>query len=120
MSSVEVCPTSELRPGDRVIVDTDRGEIGVFNVDGEYYAMKNVCPHRQGPVCEGKVSGALVGRWDGVGSRVIERYDDDPAVSCPWHGWDFYLGSGEHVGESDIRVATYPVSVEDGTVYLDV
>ena len=120
MSTVEVAPAAEFEPGDRVIVDTDVGEVGVFNVDGELYAIRNQCPHRGGPVCDGKVSGALVGEWDGVGERVVSEFGDEPAISCPWHGWDFYLESGEHVGIDSIAVPTYDVVVEDGTVVVRV
>jgi nitrite reductase/ring-hydroxylating ferredoxin subunit len=41
----EVCPVADLAPGERVIADLDGVEVGVFNVDGEYYALKNDCPH---------------------------------------------------------------------------
>ena len=117
---VEVCPADELNPGERTVVETGAGEVGVFNHEGELYAMLNDCPHRGGPVCTGKVSGALVGEWEGPGERVIDTYADEPAITCPWHGWDFYLGTGEHVGLEEITVPTYDVVVEDGTVVLEV
>lgn len=119
MSRIEVCPATKLEPGDRHIVETDNGEIGVFNVDDEYYAVRNVCPHRGGPVCTGKVKGALVGEWPGVGQRIDETFDDKPAITCPWHGWDFDLDSGKHVGDDSIAIPTYDVVVEDDIVFLD-
>jgi len=120
MSRVEVAPASELSPGERTIVDTDtHGEIGVLNVEGDYYAVKNECPHRGGPVCDGKVSKTLVGEWEEVGDRPVTTFGDDPAISCSWHGWDFNLTDGSHVGLDSIKVPTYDVVVEDDTVYLD-
>lgn len=115
---VPVASAAEFEPGAREIVETEHGEIGVFNVDGEYYALKNECPHRRGPVCTGKVSGAIVGEWTGTGERVDEQFGD-PAVTCPWHGWDFYLETGTHVGDDTFSVPAYDVVVEDGTVFLD-
>ncbi|MFC7216074.1 Rieske (2Fe-2S) protein [Saliphagus sp. GCM10025334] len=120
MTKVAVAGVTEFESGDRKIVETDDGEIGVFNVDNIYYAIRNKCPHQCGPICTGKVSGALVGEWPGIGERVTERFDDEPAVTCPWHGWDFYLDTGTHVGDPSISVKTYPVSVEDDTVYVEI
>ena len=120
MTRVEIGAKADLEPGERTVVETDKGSIGVFNVDGEYYAVRNNCPHRGGPVCEGKVERALVSDWPGVGERVKRAYDDKPAITCPWHGWDFYLDSGEHVGLDSIKVPTYDTIVEDGTIYVDI
>lgn len=55
----------ELEPGERVLVTADKTSIGVFNVDREYYAIENTCAHQQGPLCEGKVQGALEGERPG-------------------------------------------------------
>lgn len=119
MTLVEVADEASLEPGERELVETARGEVGVMNIEGEYYAISNTCPHMGGPVCTGKVTGALLGEWKGAGERVEERFADEPAITCPWHGWDFYLSTGKHVGDDSIAVPTFDVVVEDGTVYLN-
>jgi nitrite reductase/ring-hydroxylating ferredoxin subunit len=116
---VRICDESELEPGDRTLVDVDGVEVGVINVDGELYAMRNSCPHRDGPVCEGKVTNALVGTWPGVGERLEERMSGDPAIACPWHGWEFDLATGDHLGDATFSVETYDVVVEDDVVYVE-
>src|ERR1700744_2799406 len=54
----EVGPVAEIKPGERKIVYPRGGAgIGVFNVDNEFYAIKNVCPHMGAPLCVGKLTG---------------------------------------------------------------
>src|SRR5687768_15644000 len=48
-----VCRTDELPPGERKIVSANGRSIGVFNVGGRYYALRNLCPHRAAPLCLG-------------------------------------------------------------------
>jgi len=53
---------AEITPSNRKIIVPFRGRagIGVFNVNGSYYALRNLCPHKQGPLCVGRVSGRVV------------------------------------------------------------
>lgn len=113
-----VCAVDDLAPGDRRIVTVSGREIGVFNVDGEFYALLNRCPHRGGPLCEGDVVPALVAEWPGTGERIDRRVTGDPSVTCPWHGWEFDLEDGVHLGDERLAVPTYEVVVEAGTVYV--
>lgn len=116
---VRVCPESELGPGDRKFVTVDGTTVGVLNVGGELYALENECPHQHGPVCSGKVGPALEGEFVAVGERVVERLDQERmAVSCPYHGWEFDLETGEHLGDDEYSVQTYAVVVEDETVFI--
>lgn len=116
---VYVCEVDDLAEGERRLVETADGEVGVLNVDGEYYAISNVCAHRGGPVCEGKVGGALVGEFRGPGERVDEDFSDDPAIACPLHGWEYDLATGVHLGDDDIAIPTYDVVVKRGSLYLE-
>lgn len=117
-SRVEVAKVSEFKNGDHRIVDVDGVEVGVIKVDGEFHALRNQCPHDGGPVCTGAVHNELVGTFHEPGTRVEHSYDDTLIISCPWHGWPFRLETGEHIGDSSIRVPVYDVTVEDETVYV--
>ena len=55
---VVVCKVEDLPPGERKIVKAGPRSIGVFNVYGEYYAIRNSCPHQGGPLCVGTRSDA--------------------------------------------------------------
>jgi nitrite reductase/ring-hydroxylating ferredoxin subunit len=120
MTRVRVCAEDELEAGDHHVVEHGGHEIGVVNVDGDLYGISNVCAHMGGPVCEGKVQGALVGEYQGPGKRVNEYFSDDPAIACPLHGWEYDLASGVHLADDDIQIPTYDVVVEDGDVYVEV
>lgn len=78
----EVCPVGDLAPGERRLVEIGGESIGVFNVDGEFYALKNVCPHHLTPLCEGTITGTV--RPSGsVGEYDWER--EGEVIRCPWH-----------------------------------
>lgn len=117
---VFVAETAALEPGERKIVDAGETSIGVFNVDGEFYALENRCAHQGGPVCTGKQQGAIVGEFVGPGERVEERFDDEaPVIACPWHGYEYELETGTHVGTDSCSIPTYDVVVDGGNVYVE-
>ena len=87
---VASCKTVELPEGH---------ELAVFNVDGEFYAINNFCPHKGAPLSEGIVCG-----------RVVE---------CGLHGWQFDLPSGECLTVEE-KIETYKVTAEDGVVRVEV
>lgn len=114
-----VCAAAEFEPGDRESVSVDGREIGVLNVDGEYHAFLNRCPHQGGPVCEGLVRPRVTAEWPGPGEREERDVNDDAlTLSCPWHGWEYDLESGEHLGESSVALASFDVVREDGELYV--
>jgi nitrite reductase/ring-hydroxylating ferredoxin subunit len=105
----EVCPAAELPPGERRIVDADGLSIGVFNVDGAYHAVANVCPHQLAPLCEGTITGEMVPK--GVGE--FERVRDGTVIQCPWHGWKFNIEDGTSVfNPHALGTRTFDVAVE--------
>lgn len=113
-SEVDVCEVEELSPGDRKIVRHDGREIGIFNVNGRYFALRNRCPHQAGPLCLGRVGGVI------SASEPHEYvYEEDPSlVSCPWHHWEFRLEDGTCLTDQKARVKTYKVGVKAGRVTL--
>src|SRR5215470_862210 len=110
-----VASTEEIPPGGRKIVDIDGRSIGVFNLDGEYFALRNRCPHQGGALCEGKLWGVL--RADKPGSFQYEASKE--ILTCPWHGWEFHVRTGQSWCEPRrLRVRRYDVSVEEGGAVL--
>ena len=117
MARVAVCRADELAPGHHRTVTVDGRSIGVFNVAGVLYAIRNVCPHQGADLCRGTLSGTMV-----PSSPYEYRYDlEGRVLRCPWHGWEFDLATGEKLFDpaSQARVKTYGVAVEDGVVVLD-
>jgi len=117
---VAVKEESAFEPGDRELVTVDQQCISVLNVDGEYHAILNRCPHDCGPVGQGTVRPKLVVEDAKAGERERKQYDEETqTITCPWHGWSFELESGNHIGIDEITVPTFDVTVEDGMVYLE-
>lgn len=105
---------AELAPGARRILTVDGRSIGVFNVAGELYALHNGCPHKGGPLCEGRVCGTTLPS-DGY---MFDYGREGEFVRCAWHGWEFEIATGQALADPKVRARTYPVFVEDGQVVI--
>jgi 3-phenylpropionate/trans-cinnamate dioxygenase ferredoxin subunit len=110
-----VATTGEIPPGRRKIVEIAGRSIGVFNIDGRYYALRNTCPHAGARLCEGTLSGLVTSTTPGEYS--YER--DGEILRCPWHGWEFDVTTGRSwFDPARTRVRTYETTVEpDGGGY---
>ena len=103
MAEIEVAKLEEFPPGSTKIVTLGWTSIGVYNCSGKLYAIEDRCSHDDGPLCEGE--------WD----------EDMCRVTCPRHGSQFDLASGSPLGPPAYEpVKTYPVTIVDGVVRVDV
>ena len=78
--------------GDRIVA--------LFNVEGTFYALDGICPHQGGPLGRGSLNGCI--------------------VTCPWHGFQFDVTTGQHQTSRSLLQPRFPVKVEDGGVWVDV
>ncbi len=97
---VTVARASELAPGEGKVVEAGGKLFALFNVDGAFYAVDNTCLHRGGPIGEGDLEGTT--------------------LTCPWHGWQYDVTTGRHLLDPTVGLRTYPVTVEDGEVRIEV
>jgi nitrite reductase/ring-hydroxylating ferredoxin subunit len=111
---VFACKLNDLPPGERIIVPDGKQGVGLFNVKGELYAVKNRCPHAGAELCRGTLHGT---HRPGV-PHAFDPAFDGRILRCPWHGWEFDLASGKGLYDEKARVATYRVEVEDGNIYI--
>jgi nitrite reductase/ring-hydroxylating ferredoxin subunit len=95
---IEIAPARLPAAGGRAWLRPDGHCIALFNVDGRYYALADSCPHQGASLGGGTLLGAT--------------------VQCPAHGLRFDLASGCMVQSPAVKVATYPIHIEDGRVYL--
>jgi len=91
----------EFPDGEARICIAGAREIAVFNVDGEYFAIDNRCPHTGGPLAIGSLN--------------------DATVKCPWHGTQFDLRTGSvKCGASTKPATTYPVQKTGGEIIIEI
>ena len=106
-----VASVDEIPPSKRKIVEIAGRSIGVFNVAGEFFALRNRCPHQGGPLCVGPLGGFVSST--GPGDYSVSRRGE--ILRCPWHGWEFDIRTGRSWCDPDrLRVRRYDVSVESG------
>lgn len=111
MSRYVVATVDEILPGERKIVEVAGRTIGIFNLDGEFFALRNSCPHQGGELCLGPISGLATS--SGPGDYQYERHGE--MVRCPWHGWEFDIRTGQSwFDPRRMRVRRYDVTVSAG------
>ncbi len=116
MTRYVIAPISEVPPGARKIVEVAGRSLGVFNIDGEIFALRNRCPHQGGPLCAGRLSGFLQASIPG--EYVYSRPGE--VLRCPWHGWEFDVRTGQSwFDPARTRVRSYEASVIPGTALPD-
>jgi nitrite reductase (NADH) small subunit len=99
-SRVKVATAGEIPPGEGRVFEVKGRMLAVFNVDGRFYATDNDCPHRGGPLGEGDLDGTV--------------------IRCPWHAWRWDVTTGANVNNPAVKIACFPVTVEDGAILVDV
>ena len=114
-----VCREDELNDGDRRVVSCDGTEVGVFRVDGQLVAWHNECPHRAGPVCQGRLYKRVIEPV--AADNTVRALDYDETVTnivCSWHGYEFDLKTGASQGHDKIKLRKAQLDVKDGNVYV--
>ncbi len=93
-----VARVEELQPGQAKVVRVQNRELAVFNVEGAYFAIHNLCPHEGGPLSEGHVKGFV--------------------VACPWHDLAFDIRNGQGTDGGGYCVGSYDVRVEGAEIFV--
>jgi nitrite reductase (NADH) small subunit len=97
---VTVARVEDVPPGTVRVVRAGEREIALAHVDGRFYATQNDYGHLKGPLGEGSFDGAV--------------------LTCPWHGWQYDVRTGENEFDRAIPLATFEVAVADGEVKVAV
>ncbi len=95
-----VAGVSDIPAGTVKEVQADGKSIALANIEGQFYAIDNVCLHLGGPLGQG--------------------YLDGQQVECPWHGWQYDMKTGQCVFNPQARLPTYAVKVEGSDVLVEV
>lgn len=96
---IDVATTDQLKPGNHEVIDVDGVEVAVFNVNGEYLAIEDICTHDGGDLACGMLEGDV--------------------IVCPRHGAKFSLRTGEVLAPPAYEPVTcLPVRIENGMVQV--
>jgi 3-phenylpropionate/trans-cinnamate dioxygenase ferredoxin subunit len=102
--------TSDLTEGERMIVEVEGREVGIFNIDGEFFAVRNRCPHLGGPLCRGEVLGLV----HSSGPGDVQFDASKRLLTCPWHGWEFDIETGQSYFNPRLKAKSYEVGTSQG------
>ncbi len=107
-----VAAVGEIPPGGRKLVEVGEGlRVVVFNLDGEFFALSDRCPHQGGSLCAGLLSGHVESSAPGE-YRYIRRGE---MIRCPWHYWEFDIRTGQsRFDPGRVRTRRYETRVESG------
>src|SRR5262245_10376200 len=100
MPWLRIAAVADCPPGSALETVAGNRVVALFNVDGNFYALDGVCPHQGGPLGKGKITGCV--------------------VTCPWHGWQFNVCTGQHQFSPTVRQPALATRVEEGEVWVDV
>ena len=95
---VRVASTKDCPPGSALEVVADGRIVALFNVEGTFYALDGICPHQGGPLGKGFLSGCI--------------------ITCPWHGWQFDVRTGQHQINKSLVHPQLPVKVLGGDLLV--
>ena len=95
----DLCQVTDIPVRGSRIVKSPKGCVALFRtIDENVYALKDQCPHKNGPLSQGIVH--------------------DNSVTCPLHNWVISLETGSVLGADEGSVETFDVRVVDGRVHL--
>src|SRR5436190_18911574 len=100
LDKVNPLKADDIPPGTCHSGYVDGRAVAIFNVDGQFYATQSNCTHAGGPLCQGSLAGEV--------------------VTCPWHGSQFNVRTGEVVMDAATQpIATYQVQAKGGVLVID-
>ena len=95
---IRVAALSEVERGSALEVVAGGEVVALFNVEGQVYALDGICPHQGGPLGKGQLCGHT--------------------ITCPWHGWQFDVTSGQHLVNASICHRRFEVKIEGEQVFV--
>lgn len=95
---IKVAKTSDLAPGEKMLVEYQDEDVGLFNLNGQFYAISDVCTHDNGPLVEGNLDGEC--------------------IICPRHGARFNIKTGRQTMPAIAPVPLYRVKIEGDDILI--
>lgn len=102
LEEILVCRVDELVDGAAKLVTVRGRKIALSRIGEEVFAMRDACPHKAGPLSDGRVSATRA------------------ELICPWHFFRFDVRTGASITNPELVNETYPVRIESGNVYVSI
>lgn len=99
MTEVRIAACRDVPEGRGVVVEVEGKRLALFRYRERFFVLDETCPHRGGPLHEGRI--------------------EEGVVACPWHLWQFDLETGLSPVNPRSRVKSYKTRVAGGEVYVD-
>lgn len=93
-------------PGGLCRVEVEGRALVVLRRGEEFFALRDVCPHQGAPLSAGQLGGTPLPCRPG---EEISYGRVGEVLTCPWHGWEFDINTGQALANPQARVRTYPV-----------
>ena len=97
---VRAVKVGDLSPGSAKVIEVAGKTLALCNVDGRFYALDNTCLHRGGPIGEGTLDGTT--------------------VTCPWHGWQYDVTTGQATMNPNAKLPCHETKVEGDDVLVSI
>lgn len=102
---IKICRSGDVfeKKGKRFQIEDDYDkQVAIFRVNGKLYCFQNICPHRH---------------QDQIHNAIIK----DNTISCPLHGWTYYLETGDNTNPRQGRkkLDTFEIFERDGYIYIE-
>ena len=95
---IRVAKAYDIPAGEQATVDAEGTPIAIFNIDGVYHAISDICIH--------------------LGASLGEGWLDDHLIICPWHGWRFDVRTGASDFSDQVCIKHYEVTVKETELYV--
>ncbi len=97
---IKASQKSSVAEGAGICVELENKKIALFQINGKFYAIDDMCRHRGGPLSEGSLDGNV--------------------ITCPWHGFAFDITNGNCVTNSALKQTSYPVQVKGDEILIEI
>jgi nitrite reductase (NADH) small subunit len=98
MGFIKVATKQEIAPNKSKTINLNGRTVGIYQINGQFYAVDDFCPHKGAPLHEGQLLGTL--------------------IMCPWHRWTFDLASGHCVTHPGTHIPCFEVKIEGDDILL--
>ncbi|MGL6072724.1 MAG: Rieske (2Fe-2S) protein [Fimbriiglobus sp.] len=97
---IPVATLEDLPEGSAAVVQLQGQDVALIHDGGNVYAVEDRCPH--------------------AGASLSGGHVENGTITCPWHYWCFKLDTGEYCNMPKHKIKTYPTSIDEGVIYVDV